>query len=503
MSIASEIERIKGNIASAYGKAEEKGAVLPSVRNSAGLAGVIESIPQGVSEEDWRPEADWWDIERILEEDKEDYEGKMICLLKDCVDSMVLPESYSNIMGAVKIRTSDGAEYTDLRNGITHVWDKEKDKVCGLGYKTRYVIFYWSGRANFGVWGFENIFNVLYMICKGMEMMSSNSGYQFPQLKMCECVKFYDCVYLSGAFRLMMPKLRHVLFENVRMDMTEYLDNLMDSKYLSEAMIKRVYDVAATGNEVSYSQTFRNCMNLREIGLKSTKGVSNFSRMFSNCYNLKRVTGLDLGACVNGSNMFENCEALEELEGSLDLSSCTNSSNMFLNCSSLMSVGELNLGNSTSCVNMFGACSSLVDMGNLDLSSCTDCGNMFSACYGLVCVGELSTGSVKNFSRMFSDCKSLKRIGGLDFRSCTNCTNMFDLCKRLEDIGSVLNIGISGLSFVHCSLLNQDTLVRILDGLYDYSADGGTHTITLGATNLAKLSEEEIAIGQNKGWTIS
>jgi len=47
MSVETQINRIKANIASAYAKAAEKGAQLPEVRNSGNLPAVIEAIPAG------------------------------------------------------------------------------------------------------------------------------------------------------------------------------------------------------------------------------------------------------------------------------------------------------------------------------------------------------------------------------------------------------------------------------------------------------------------------
>lgn len=51
MSIASEITRINGNIASAYTAASNKGATLPATQNSANLATCIASISGGGGEE--------------------------------------------------------------------------------------------------------------------------------------------------------------------------------------------------------------------------------------------------------------------------------------------------------------------------------------------------------------------------------------------------------------------------------------------------------------------
>lgn len=45
MSVQSEIDRIKANIASSYAKASEKGAQMPDIQNSVNLPATIESIP--------------------------------------------------------------------------------------------------------------------------------------------------------------------------------------------------------------------------------------------------------------------------------------------------------------------------------------------------------------------------------------------------------------------------------------------------------------------------
>ncbi len=49
MSIASEIQRIKNNIANAYTNCSNKGATIPSTQNCANLANCINSIPTGIT----------------------------------------------------------------------------------------------------------------------------------------------------------------------------------------------------------------------------------------------------------------------------------------------------------------------------------------------------------------------------------------------------------------------------------------------------------------------
>ena len=55
----------------------------------------------------------------------------------------------------------------------------------------------------------------------------------------------------------------------------------------------------------------------------------------------------------------------------------------------------------------------------------------------------------------------------------------------------------------HTGLTNQ-TLVGLMNALYDYAGAGDTdtHECEIGSTNLAKLTDEQIAIATNKGWTV-
>lgn len=59
--------------------------------------------------------------------------------------------------------------------------------------------------------------------------------------------------------------------------------------------------------------------------------------------------------------------------------------------------------------------------------------------------------------------------------------------------------------------LTHESLIDVINNLYDLNltynvANGGTlyrQSLVLGSTNLAKLTEDEIAIATNKGWNVS
>lgn len=78
----------------------------------------------------------------------------------------------------------------------------------------------------------------------------------------------------------------------------------------------------------------------------------------------------------------------------------------------------------------------------------------------------------------------------------------FSHSVNLEEIRIEGEIGQNGLSFLQCTKLTHESLMSIINALQDKSADtsGTSWLITLGSANIAKLSEDEKAIMDNKGW---
>ena len=75
----------------------------------------------------------------------------------------------------------------------------------------------------------------------------------------------------------------------------------------------------------------------------------------------------------------------------------------------------------------------------------------------------------------------------------------FNGAVNLENIEFDGVIGKGAFYFVDSKLLSHDSMISLFNAI----ADGTTGTIELGETNLAKLTEEEIAIATEKGWTVS
>ena len=52
-------------------------------------------------------------------------------------------------------------------------------------------------------------------------------------------------------------------------------------------------------------------------------------------------------------------------------------------------------------------------------------------------------------------------------------------------------------------LLSRDSLLSIINILKDYSGTGTSQTLTIGETALARLTDDDISIATNKGWTLA
>lgn len=391
-------EKININIANAYSKAEEKGAILPAVQNSENLADTIDSIEQGSS--GWQPDPDWWDIDSILENDTEDYQGKVIALIGD-------EQDVTTIYGrnASKIVTSDGVTYTNIQTtsiqstSYSHTWDKSKDKECGLGYKTRYIIWYYENNLNINM-SPKFTENPLYVIIKNMLNITwgtSGTGPIFSGLYSIQAIKGIN------------------------------------------SSIKQNYIIFSQNCSLEYFEGF------------SLDETLNYYFNFNNVSFKKMPNMLQKQNIYFVYNGFQNVPKLTEID-------------------------EIRFSDGNTFNNLY----SLVKVGKIYLPS--DTRNFFYSTYNLVCVDEIIMNDKPTLTyAFFNSSYNLRKIRKIT--GYIKLSNMFNLTNCPVD---------------------YDTLIRIIDALYDYSDDTeNAHNLTLGAINLKKLTDEELAIGQNKGWTIS
>lgn len=134
----------------------------------------------------------------------------------------------------------------------------------------------------------------------------------------------------------------------------------------------------------------------------------------------------------------------------------------------------------------------------LDFSKVTNMGQMFAGCSKLTNIPLLDTSKVTDMVNMFSRCSKLTTIPQLDTSKVTDMSSMFYNCKELKEIhmtGMKANFDISA-----STKFTESALVEILNNLATITSN---KKLTMGSTNLAKLTDEEKAIATNKGWTLA
>ena len=171
---------------------------------------------------------------------------------------------------------------------------------------------------------------------------------------------------------------------------------------------------------------------------------------------------------------------------------------MFSDCIALTTIPQLNTSNVTSMYSMFNDCTSLTTIPLLDTSKVTNMEYIFTQCIALTTIPQLNTSNVTNMASMFWKCSELTTVPALDASKVTNMSGMFSGCTNLKSI-LMTNIG-ANLDISASTKFERSDLLVILNNLKTVTS---SKTLTMGATNLAKLTEAEKAIATNKGWTLA
>ena len=152
------------------------------------------------------------------------------------------------------------------------------------------------------------------------------------------------------------------------------------------------------------------------------------------------------------------------------------------------------------CKNMFSRCFNLTSVPQLDTSNVSKMNSMFSGCVSLTSIPQLDTSNVTSMNQMFNGCSSLTSIPQLDTSNVIDVNRMFDNCTALTTLGGFSGLKVN-LDLHYCNQLTKESILNVFNEAADVTAS--PKTLTLGATNLAKLTDDEKAIATNKGWTLA
>ena len=172
---------------------------------------------------------------------------------------------------------------------------------------------------------------------------------------------------------------------------------------------------------------------------------------------------------------------------------------MFSNCENLTEVPLFDTSNATEFSRMFGMTKKISTIPAFNMKSATNIEYMFLYS-SIVTVPQLNTPLLETADYAFQYCSSLTSVGKMDFSNVTSAIQMFFGAKELTTLGGFtglkVNFDLSGQS-----KLTKESLLNVINEAADVTAN--PKSLYLGATNLAKLTDEEKAIATSKGWTLA
>lgn len=143
----------------------------------------------------------------------------------------------------------------------------------------------------------------------------------------------------------------------------------------------------------------------------------------------------------------------------------------------------------------------LEDAGvTLDLSAVKNANTMFAYCSNLTTLPKLDLSSATSTNTAFNDDYVLETIEEIKFGENTKFSQSFDDCTSLTNMIVTGVIGQNGLNLSYSPKLTHESLMSVINALQTKTS--GSWSVTLGTTNLAKLTDAEKAIATQKGWTL-
>ena len=93
----------------------------------------------------------------------------------------------------------------------------------------------------------------------------------------------------------------------------------------------------------------------------------------------------------------------------------------------------------------------------------------------------------------------------MDLTDASAINNCFYAASDVESITFTGLLKINGLSLNYCTNISKESLLSLIEVLEDKTGDtsGTEWVVTIGSTNKAKLTDDELLVARNKGWTVN
>lgn len=255
------------------------------------------------------------------------------------------------------------------------------------------------------------------------------------------------------------------------------------------------------------NQTTGNMMDVYQEGGYKFTGVPKTEG------NLIRTVNVDIKPTINikESGLKLAYASFTEVPAWFDWEGITDMSRMFSDCTKLTKLPDIDTSNVTTMSNMLYNATSITDIPKYDTSKVTD----FSYFLYLVPIEtfpELDTSSAKNINNMFYNCSKLTYIPALYGGNLTHINYLFGYSaqNQITYFGGFKGLKLKWDDNYGLKLLpniTYESCISILENLYDFAGNGETLAYNQGKLkvhqNFLDLVGDDLAIGTNKGWTIT
>ena len=322
----------------------------------------------------------------------------------------------------------------------------------------------------------------------------------------------------GGGEAIEITDANRLFYEGARLDAVDALINAISPNCENFNQMFMFY----TGTEIpmfncsngkNFMQIFASCSNITTIPQIDTSNCEKFSSAFSGCTSLITIPLLNLSKCTTIESTFSGCSKLTSIPA-IDTSKIQIFERAFYQCSKLSAI-DLDLSSATDADNMFYQCNVLTSAILRNSNLVTSFSSLFSGCGKLTTV-QLNTDSATSLYSLFSGCSALTDIPLLNCENVTSINYAFSLCSKLTNLGGFKDLGKAYLTtraanfnsymldISSSSLITHDSMMNIINNVYDIATKGcNPQKIKVNSTVLGRLSEEEIAIATNKGWTVA
>ena len=253
---------------------------------------------------------------------------------------------------------------------------------------------------------------------------------------------------------------------------------------------------------------------------------------------------IDLSGTTNASCMFYNSDKMEHLSD-LNTSHITNMDSMFAFCGSLKAIPKIDTSSATDIGDLFSGCKQITEVPALDMSKATAIDGMFQRCHKLKSIPNnilenCSRGNSPYYNQFyynaFYQCYNLKEILNLDvsvgysstsnlfFYTVNDCYSLRRFTFKTNEDGTPIDAQWSGQtldfsqyagwasSYTAQQWIDEDYVLNPEEAYYNRDSMAETInslpivkncTIKFKKAQGQLLTDEEIALANSKGWTVS